>query len=49
MKTVLDSFVSKEQLGFVPNSNRNIAEASHLTKLIRNYLDDTDDEGVLLL
>jgi hypothetical protein len=37
MKTVLDSFVSKEQLGFVPN--RNIAEATHLTKLIQNYLD----------
>jgi hypothetical protein len=40
MKTVIDSFVSKEQLGFVPK--RHIAEATptHLTKLIQNYLDD---------
>jgi hypothetical protein len=29
-KTVIDAFVSSEQLGFVPN--RNIAEATHLTK-----------------
>jgi hypothetical protein len=46
MKTVLDSFISKEQLGFVPN--RNIGEATHLTKLIQNYLDDADEEGLLL-
>jgi hypothetical protein len=46
MKTVIDSFVSKEQLGFVPN--RNIAEATHLTKLIQNYLDDKGEDGLIL-
>jgi hypothetical protein len=46
MKTVIDAFVSKEQLGFVPN--RNIAEATHLTKLIQNYLDDKNEDGLLL-
>jgi hypothetical protein len=46
MKTVIDSFVSTEQLGFVPN--RNIAEATHLTKLIQNYLDDKEVDGLLL-
>jgi hypothetical protein len=46
MKTVIDSFVSKEQLGFVPS--RNIAEATHLTKLIQNYLDDKEENGLLL-
>jgi hypothetical protein len=46
MKTVIDSFVSKEQLGFVPN--RNIAEATHLTKLIQKYLDDKDKDGFIL-
>jgi hypothetical protein len=33
-------------LGFVPN--RNIAEATHLTKLIRNYLDDKNEDGLIL-
>jgi hypothetical protein len=47
MKTVLDSFVSKEQLGFVPK--RNIAEAPHLTKLIQYYLDDKDEDGLILV
>ena len=28
--------------------NRNIAEATHLTKLIQNYLDDKDEDGLLL-
>jgi hypothetical protein len=46
MKTVIDSFVSKEQLGFVPNRNK--AEATHLTKLIQNYLDDEEEDGLLL-
>eukprot|EP00962_Isochrysis_galbana_P054376 scaffold25886_cov135-Isochrysis_galbana.AAC.3 len=38
--------VSTEQLGFVPN--RNIAEATHLTKLIQNYLNDKDEDGLIL-
>jgi hypothetical protein len=46
MKTVIDSFVSKEQLGFVPNRNK--AEATHLTELIKNYLDDKEEDGLLL-
>jgi hypothetical protein len=46
MKTVIDAFVSKEQPGFVPN--RNIAEATHLTKLIQNYLDDKNEDVLLL-
>jgi hypothetical protein len=46
MKTVIDKFVSKEQLGFVPKGN--IAEATHLTKLIQDYLDDKDEDGLIL-
>jgi hypothetical protein len=46
MKTVLNTFVSKQQLGFVPK--RLIGEATHLLKLLRAYLDETDTEGLIL-
>jgi hypothetical protein len=28
--------------------DRNIAEATHLTELIQKYLDDTDEDGLIL-
>ena len=46
MRKALDYFVSKEQLGFVPG--RNISEASHLMQLVQAYLDETDEEGLLI-
>ena len=46
MRKALDYFVSKEQLGFVPG--RIITEASHLTRLVQAYLDETDEEGLLV-
>ena len=46
MRKALDHFVSKEQLGFVPG--RIITEASHLTKLVQAYLDETNEEGLLI-
>ena len=46
LKYVLDSIISNAQLGFVPK--RVISEASHLSKLVQAYLDETDEEGLLL-
>ena len=46
MREALDYFVSKEQLGFVPG--RIITEASHLTQLVQAYLDETNEEGLLI-
>jgi predicted N-acyltransferase len=46
MKTVVNTFVSKQQLGFVPK--RLIEEATHLLKLLQAYLDGTDTEGLIL-
>jgi hypothetical protein len=46
IKIALDHFVSPEQLGFVPG--RQIGEATHLSKLIQAYLDDADEEGIIL-
>jgi hypothetical protein len=46
MKTVVSTFVSKQQLGFVPK--RLIGEATHLLKLLQAYLDETDTEGLIL-
>ena len=43
---VLDSIVSAPQLGFVPG--RVITEASHLVKLVQAYLDETDEDGLLI-
>jgi hypothetical protein len=46
MKTVVNTFVSKQQLGFVPK--RLIEEATHLLELLQAYLDETDTEGLML-
>eukprot|EP00962_Isochrysis_galbana_P046117 scaffold18432_cov163-Isochrysis_galbana.AAC.1 len=48
MKSVVNTFVSKQQLGFVPK--RLIGEATHLLKLIQAYLylEETDEEGLIL-
>ena len=46
MKNAVDEIISPNQLGFVPK--RVITEASHLTKLIQAYLDETDEEGLLI-
>jgi len=43
---VLDEIVSPQQLGFVPG--RVITEASHLVKLVQGYLDESDEEGILV-
>ena len=44
--SVLDEIVSEQQLGFVPG--RVITEASHLVRLVQAYLDETDEEGLLV-
>jgi hypothetical protein len=48
MKKALYYFVSPEQLGlgFVPN--RIIGESTHLSKLIQAYLEDSNEEGIIL-
>ena len=46
MKTVCESFVSRPQVGFVPK--RVIGEATHLLKLIQAYLEETEEEGLIL-
>ena len=46
VSSVLDEIVSPQQLGFVPG--RVITEASHLVKLVQAYLDETDEEGLLV-
>ena len=46
MKNAVDEIISPNQLGFV--TNRVITEASHLTKLIQAYLDETDEDGLLI-
>jgi hypothetical protein len=46
MKTVVNTFVSKQQLGFVPK--RLIGEATNLLKLLQAYLAKTDTEGLIL-
>jgi hypothetical protein len=47
MKEVVNNFVSKEQLGFVPK--RLIGEATHLLKLAQAYLEEEGRDGLLLL
>jgi hypothetical protein len=44
--SVIEHVVSSPQLGFVPG--RIITEASHLTKLMQAYLDETDEEGLMI-
>jgi hypothetical protein len=46
MKNVINNFISKEQLGFVPK--RLIGEATHLLKLVQAYLDEEGRDGLLL-
>jgi hypothetical protein len=46
MKKVVNNFVSKEQLGFVPK--RLIGEATHLLKLAQAYLEEEGRDGLLL-
>ena len=46
IKTVCESFVSRPQVGFVPK--RVIGEATHLLKLIQAYLDETEEECLIL-
>jgi guanylate kinase len=46
IKKVVHTFVSPQQLGFVPK--RLIGEASHLLKVIQAYLDEADEEGIIL-
>jgi hypothetical protein len=46
MKKVVNNFVSKEQLGFVPK--RLIGEATHLLKLVQAYLEEEGRDGLLL-
>jgi hypothetical protein len=43
MKRVINNFLSKEQLGFVPK--RLIGEATHLLKLVQAYLDEEGRHG----
>lgn len=46
IKRTLDYVISTEQLGFVPG--RHISEATHLINLIQAYLEDTNEEGIIL-
>jgi hypothetical protein len=46
MKEVVNNFVSKEQLGFVPK--RLIWEATHLLKLVQAYLEEEGQDGLLI-
>ena len=46
LNPILDSIISKAQLGFVPD--RLIQEATHLTQLVQAYLDETDEGGLLV-
>ena len=46
LKQTLDSIISSPQTGFVPK--RQITENTHLLKLIQAYLDETDEEGIMI-
>jgi hypothetical protein len=46
VKRVINNYVPKEQLGFVPK--RLIGEATHLLKLVQVYLDEEGRDGLLL-
>jgi hypothetical protein len=46
MKKVVNNFVSKELLGFVPK--RLIGEATHLLKLVQAYLEEEARDGLFL-
>ena len=46
LKQTLDSIISSPQTGFVPK--RQITENTHLLTLIQAYLDETDEEGIMI-
>jgi hypothetical protein len=46
LKRKISNIISPAQLGFVPG--RVITEASHLLKLTQAYLDETNEEGLIL-
>ena len=46
LKSIINSFVSSPQTGFVPK--RQITDNTLLLRLIQAYLDETDEEGLLL-
>ena len=46
LKQTLDSIISSPQTGFVPK--RQITDNTHLLKLIQAYLDETDEEGIMV-
>ena len=46
LKQTLDSIISPPQTGFVPK--RQITDNTHLLKLVQAYLDETDEEGIMV-
>ena len=46
LKPAMEEIVHKAQLGFVPG--RSITDATHLLKLIQAYLDETENEGLII-
>ena len=47
IKLTLEAIISSPQTGFVPH--RQITENTHLLKLVQAYLDETDEEGLIVL
>ena len=46
LKPAVDDIVNRAQLGFVPG--RNITEATHLLKLVQAYVDEMDEEAIIV-
>ena len=47
LKGVLDTIISHQQKGFVPHQL--ITSQTRLTKLIQAYLDETNEEGLIIM